>query len=89
MNQDKLKYLRQLKDLYGDEIFLLVEDKKEITQSSFKKKVNKNTLFSNKNDFNNCLKCADCYSEESSSLSAGDPNASLLIIGERPGEQKS
>ena len=88
MNQDKLKYLRQLKDLYGDEIFLLLEDKKEIIQSSFKNKVNKNTLLSNRNNFNNCLKCADCYSEESSSLSAGDPNASLLIIGERPGEQK-
>jgi len=87
LNDDKLKYLNQLQDLYDDEIFISY-DNKEINQTNFKINDNAVELDSQRNEIKNCLKCNSDESIKTLKLGSGDPNAGLLIIGEIPGERE-
>ena len=88
MDGDKLKYFNQLEALYGDEIFLSPDNHAEKIQTDSTKIDDPNRLRVYKDKIKNCLKCDLGNSRKNFVFGSGDPNASLLIIGEAPGEQE-
>ena len=88
MDGDKLKYFNQLEALYGDEIFLSSDNHAEKIQTDSTKIDDPNRLLVYNNKIKNCLKCDLGNSRKNFVFGSGDPNASLLIIGEAPGEQE-
>ena len=88
MDDDKKKYFRQLEDLYGDEIFLSLDNHAEKIPTDLTKKDDPNRSRIYKDKIKNCLKCDLGNLRKSFVFGSGDPNASLLIIGETPGEQE-
>lgn len=88
MDGDKLKYFNQLEALYGDEIFLSSDNHAEKIQTDSTKIDDPNRLRVYKDKIKNCLKCDLGNSRKNFVFGSGDPNASLLIIGEAPGEQE-
>ncbi len=82
MNGDKLKYFKQLQDLYDNDIFLSSDDNL---------KVDKNHIVGNNNSVKSELSedknigCSECGSSDtvkSFTVGIGDSNASLLLVGE-------
>ena len=88
MDGDKLKYFNQLEALYGDEIFLSPDNHAEKIQTDSTKIDDPNRLRVYKDKIKNCLKCDLGNTRKNFVFGSGDPNASLLIIGEAPGEQE-
>ena len=88
MDEDKLKYFSQLEDLYGDEIFLSFDNHTEKIPTDLTKNDDQHRLSIYKDKIKNCLKCELGNSRKNFVFGSGDPNASLLIIGEAPGEQE-
>ena len=88
MDGDKQKYFRQLEDLYGDEIFLSLNNNAEKFPTGLINKDDPNRLSIFKDKIKNCLKCELGNSRKNFVFGSGDPNASLLIIGEAPGEHE-
>ena len=88
MDGDKLKYFNQLEALYGDEIFLSLDNHAEKIQTDSTKIVDPNRLRVYNDKIKNCLKCDLGNSRKNFVFGSGDPSASLLIIGEAPGEQE-
>ena len=88
MDGDKLKYFNQLEALYGDEIFLSSDNHAEKIQTDSTKIVDPNRLRVYNDKIKNCLKCDLGNTRKNFVFGSGDPNASLLIIGEAPGEQE-
>ena len=88
MDGDKLKYFNQLEALYGDEIFLSSDNHAEKIQTDSTKIDDPNRLRVYKDKIKNCLKCDLGNTRKNFVFGSGDPNASLLIIGEAPGEQE-
>ena len=88
MDGDKQKYFRQLEDLYGDEIFLSLNNNAEKFPTGLITKDDPNRLSIFKDKIKNCLKCDLGILRKNFVFGSGDPNASLLIIGEAPGEQE-
>ena len=88
MDGDKLKYFNQLEALYGDEIFLSSDNHAEKIQTDSTKIDDPNRLRVYKDKIKNCLKCDLGNSRKNFVFGSGDPSASLLIIGEAPGEQE-
>ena len=88
MDGDKLKYFNQLEALYGDEIFLSQDNHAEKIQTDSTKIVDPNRLRVYNDKIKNCLKCDLGNSRKNFVFGSGDPSASLLIIGEAPGEQE-
>ena len=88
MDGDKLKYFNQLEALYGDEIFLSSDNHAEKIQTDSTKIVDPNRLRVYNDKIKNCLKCDLGNSRKNFVFGSGDPSASLLIIGEAPGEQE-
>ena len=88
MDGDKLKYFNQLEALYGDEIFLSPDNHAEKIQTDSTKIDDPNRLRVYKDKIKNCLKCDLGNSRKNFVFGSGDPSASLLIIGEAPGEQE-
>ena len=88
MDGDKLKYFNQLEALYGDEIFLSPDNHAEKIQTDSTKIVDPNRLRVYNDKIKNCLKCDLGNSRKNFVFGSGDPSASLLIIGEAPGEQE-
>ena len=91
MNDQKLRYFKQYQELFGNEIFLQLKNYNIIGYNSQKKKKRKNNsydLISFNDEIKNCLKCDLGKTRKKFVFGVGDFNASLLLVGEAPGEQE-
>ena len=91
MNDQKLRYFKQYRELFGNEIFLQLKNYSIIGDNSQKKKKRKNNsydLISFNDEIKNCLKCDLGKTRKNFVFGVGDFNASLLLVGEAPGEQE-
>ena len=91
MNDQKLRYFKQYQELFGNEIFLQLKNYNIIGDNSQKKKKRKNNsydLISFNDEIKNCLKCDLGKTRKKFVFGVGDFNASLLLVGEAPGEQE-
>ena len=91
MNDQKLRYFKQYQELFGNEIFLQLKNYNIIGDNSQKKKKRKNNsydLISFNDEIKNCLKCELGKTRKNFVFGVGDFNASLLLVGEAPGEQE-
>ena len=91
MNDQKLRYFKQYRDLFGNEIFLQLKNYSIIGDNSQKKKKRKSDsydLISFNDEIKNCLKCDLGKTRKKFVFGVGDFNASLLLVGEAPGEQE-
>ena len=83
------QYLKQIRELYGDELYL--ESDLNIKNISSVSNFNNDyecDLDSFKNQINQCQKCSLGGIRNKFVFGVGDPNASLLLVGEAPGEQE-
>ena len=91
MNDQKLRYFKQYQELFGNEIFLQLKNYSIIGDDSQKKKKRKSDsydLISFNDEIKNCLKCDLGKTRKKFVFGVGDFNASLLLVGEAPGEQE-
>ena len=91
MNDQKLRYFKQYQELFGNEIFLQLKKYSIIGDNSQKKKKRKSNsydLISFNDEIKNCLKCDLGKTRKKFVFGVGDFNASLLLVGEAPGEQE-
>ena len=91
MNDQKLRYFKQYQELFGNEIFLQLKNYSIISDNSQKKKKRKSNsydLISFNDEIKNCLKCDLGKTRKKFVFGVGDFNASLLLVGEAPGEQE-
>ena len=90
MKPELLKYFKQYKELYDDEIF--VSSKKSSESISDEKPHKKTDPVSSltvlKNDVINCKKCSLSDTRTNAVFGVGDFSASLMLVGEAPGEQE-
>ena len=80
------KYLRQHIELFGDEIYTLIDEnyfKNYNNYGSFH-----DTLNSFKSSIETCEKCNLSLTRNKFVFGSGDPNADLLLVGEGPGEEE-
>ena len=83
------QYLKQIRDLYGDELYLeSVPNIKNIPTVSNPSNDYESDLNSFNNQINQCQKCSLGGIRNNFVFGVGDPNASLLLVGEAPGEQE-
>jgi len=82
------RYLKQTRELYGDELFLesnSVSEKKDLQTKDL-------TFPADLDSFHQQIhKCQNCQLGQSRTkfvFGVGDPNASLVLVGEAPGEQE-
>ena len=77
-----IRYLKQTKDLYGDQLFL------NLTKES----IHGDSLYESLDQFfgkiNQCQKCQLGQTRTNFVFGVGDPNADLVLVGEAPGEQE-
>ena len=90
MKPELLKYFKQYKELYDDEIFV---SSIKSSESIFDEKPHKKTdpvssLTVLKNDVINCKKCSLSNTRTNAVFGVGDFSASLMLVGEAPGEQE-
>ena len=90
MKPELLKYFKQYKELYDDEIFI---SSKKSSESISEEKPHKKTdpvssLTFLKNDVINCKKCSLSDTRTNAVFGVGDFSASLMLVGEAPGEQE-
>ena len=91
MNDDKLRYFKQYRELFGNEIFLSLEKKSSNKNNQEKREILKNRssdLVSYNNEIKNCLKCELGSTRNNFVFGVGDFNASLILVGEAPGAQE-
>ena len=91
MNDQKLRYFKQYRELFGNEIFLQLKNYSIIGDNSQKKKKRKSNsydLISFNDEIKNCLKCDLGKTRKNFVFGVGDFNASLLLVGEAPGEKE-
>jgi len=91
LNDQKLRYFKQYQELFGNEIFLQLKNYNIIGDNSQKKKKRKSNsydLISFNDEIKNCLKCDLGKTRKKFVFGVGDFNASLLLVGEAPGEQE-
>ena len=90
MKPELLKFFKQYKELYDDEIF--VSSKKSSESISDEKPHKKTDSVSSltvlKNDVINCKKCSLSDTRTNAVFGVGDFSASLMLVGEAPGEQE-
>ena len=83
------QYLKQIRDLYGDELYLESDPNiKNIPTVSNYSNDYESDLNSFNNQINQCQKCSLGGTRNNFVFGVGDPNASLLLVGEAPGEQE-
>ena len=83
------QYLKQIRDLYGDELYLESDPNiKNIPAVSNSSNDYESDLNSFNNQINQCQKCSLGGTRNNFVFGVGDPNASLLLVGEAPGEQE-
>tara|TARA_B100000287_G_scaffold274484_1_gene258491 strand:- start:3438 stop:4151 length:714 start_codon:yes stop_codon:yes gene_type:complete len=80
------KYIRQHIELFGDEIYTLIDDtyNKE-SNDSLSSHVSLNSY---KESIENCEKCNLSLTRNKFVFGSGDPNADLFLIGEGPGKEE-
>ena len=84
LDEHLIRFFNQTKDIYGDEIFLNYNDSsKDNSHSSFSSNI---TSF--ENQINKCHKCDLGDSRTNFVFGIGDPDASLMLVGEAPGEKE-
>ena len=90
MKPELLKFFKQYKELYDDEIF--VSSKKSSESISDEKPHKKTDSVSSltvlKNDIIKCKKCSLSDTRTNAVFGVGDFSASLMLVGEAPGEQE-
>ena len=82
------RYLKQTRELYGDELFLEsnpVSEKKDLQTIHLEFSTE---LDSFHQQIHECQKCRLGQSRTNFVFGVGDPNASLVLVGEAPGEQE-
>jgi len=82
------RYLKQTRDLYGDELFLepdtaSAENLPQASNSDFS-----SDLTSFYQEIHQCQNCALGQTRTNFVFGVGDPNASLVLVGEAPGEKE-
>ena len=83
------QYLKQTRDLYGDELYLESDPNiKNIPTVSNYSNDYESDLNSFNNQINQCQKCSLGGIRNNFVFGVGDPNASLFLVGEAPGEQE-
>ena len=81
--------MKQIRDLYGDELYLESDPNiKNIPTVSNYTNDYESDLSSFNNQINQCQKCSLGGTRNNFVFGVGDPNASLLLVGEAPGEQE-
>ena len=91
MNDEKLRYFKQYQELFGNEIFLSIGQQGSNINSQDKREILKKRstdLISYNNEIKNCLKCELGSTRNNFVFGVGDPKASLMLVGEAPGEQE-
>ena len=92
-NEKINQYLRQLRELYGDELYLDLDPAKpegvqqENTQESIQSDFKSDLEFFFQ-QINQCHKCELGNTRTNFVFGSGDPKASLVLVGEAPGEQE-
>ena len=82
VKKDLYKYFSLYKELYGEEIYLEInsDDKRSIVMQS--------ELNSYLDSIKDCLKCPLGKSRKNIVLGSGNPNASIVFVGEAPGKEE-
>ena len=90
MKPELLKYFKQYKELYDDEIFVSsIKSSESISEEKPHKKTDPvSSLTVLKNDVINCKKCSLSDTRTNAVFGVGDFSASLMLVGEAPGEQE-
>jgi len=82
-SDDVRRYLRQNQELFGDELFLHIKSSDILGEN------NDNTdLSSYKEEICECQNCSLGNSRSKFVFGVGDPDASLLLVGEAPGAEE-
>ena len=82
------RYLKQTRELFGDELFL---EKKAVSSTTAPTPINSeypSDLVNFYEQIHQCHNCALGNSRTQFVFGVGDPNASLVLVGEAPGEQE-
>ena len=82
------RYLKQTRELFGDELFL---EKKAVSSTTGPTPINSDypsDLVNFYEQIHQCHNCALGNSRTQFVFGVGDPNASLVLVGEAPGEQE-
>ena len=90
MKTELLKYFKQYKELYDDEIFVssIKSSESILDEKPHKKADPVSSLTFLKNDVINCKKCSLSNTRTNAVFGVGDFSASLMLVGEAPGEQE-
>ena len=82
VKKDLYKYFSLYKELYGEEIYLEInsDDKRSLVMQS--------ELNSYLDSIKDCLKCPLGKSRKNIVLGSGNPNASIVFVGEAPGKEE-
>ena len=90
MKPELLKFFKQYKELYDDEIFVSSKKSSESIsdEKPHKKTFRVSSLTVLKNDVINCKKCSLSDTRTNAVFGVGDFSASLMLVGEAPGEQE-
>ena len=90
MKTELLKYFKQYKELYDDEIFVssIKSSESILEENPYKKADPVSGLTVLKNDVINCKKCSLSDTRTNAVFGVGDFSASLMLVGEAPGEQE-
>lgn len=90
MKPELLKYFKQYKELYDDEIFVssIKSSESILDEKPHKEADPVSSLTVLKNDVINCKKCSLSDTRTNAVFGVGDFSASLMLVGEAPGEQE-
>jgi DNA polymerase len=80
---DVRRYLRQTKELFGDELYLNLQPQSPLLDESFD-----TNLAAFEQEICTCQKCPLGQTRNKFVFGVGDPNASLLLVGEAPGAEE-
>ena len=84
LDDQLINYLCQIKDVYGDEIYFENNNtQKNNLESGFS-----SSISSFEDQINKCHKCDLGNSRTNFVFGVGDENASLMLVGEAPGEKE-
>ena len=80
---DVRRYLRQTKELFGDELYLNLQPQSPLLDESFD-----TNLAAFEQEICTCQQCPLGQTRNKFVFGVGDPNASLLLVGEAPGAEE-
>ena len=85
MSDEKIiEFLNQTREIYGDEINIektIISKNKKFKEEKYS--LDLQTFY---NQINKCLKCSLANSRTNFVFGVGDKNASLMLVGDAPGE---